>query len=84
MRDIVAAVYWRPDSIRIVIDDDGRGFDPSEALAPKSRRGLGLPGISQRIATLGGEMQIESEPGQGSRIILQIALQPQTEKSIAS
>ncbi len=83
-RDIVAAVYWRPDSIRIVIDDDGRGFDPSEALAPKSRRGLGLPGISQRIATLGGEMQIESEPGQGSRIILQIALQPQTEKSIAS
>ncbi len=85
-REIVAAVYWRHDSIRVVIDDDGRGFDSKEALAPKSRRGLGLPGISQRMASLGGEMQIESEPGQGTRIILQISLQPQEqhqEKSLA-
>ena len=79
-REIIAAVYWRNDSIRIVIDDDGRGFDPKEALAPTSRRGLGLPGISQRMASLGGEMQIESEPGQGTRIILQIALQPQNQE----
>lgn len=73
-KEIIAAVHWEPAGLRIVIDDDGSGFDSAEALAPQSRRGLGLPGIIERISTLGGQMQLDSRIGQGTRVILEIPL----------
>ncbi len=73
-KEIVAAVHWESGGLRIVIDDDGSGFDSVEALAPQSRRGLGLPGIRERITTLGGEMQLDSRIGEGTRVILEVPL----------
>jgi PAS domain S-box-containing protein len=55
--------------IRLSIQDDGRGFDLA-ALA--ERRGkeqtLGLTGMQERVMLLGGQVQIISQPGQGTRI----------------
>ena len=73
-REIIAAVHWEPAGLRIVIDDDGSGFNSAEALSPQSRRGLGLPGIVERMSTLGGKMQLDSRIGQGTRVILEIPL----------
>jgi signal transduction histidine kinase len=73
-KEIIAAVHWEAGGLRIVIDDDGSGFDSDEALAPQSRRGLGLPGIRERITTLGGEMQLDSRIGEGTRVILELPL----------
>jgi signal transduction histidine kinase len=72
--EIVLTVHWTETGIRIVVDDDGSGFDTVAALAPQARRGLGLPGINERLTSLGGTLRLESQPGQGARIILESPL----------
>lgn len=54
----------RPDEIEIRLEDDGRGFSPGE----NESRGLGLRGIRERVALLGGSFSIDSAPGQGTRL----------------
>lgn len=49
--------------LRLCIQDDGRGMDLGAA-----RRGLGLLGVSERAAALGGELQLHSAPGAGLRL----------------
>jgi signal transduction histidine kinase len=46
------------------IDDDGRGFDPSRPTGP----GQGLRNLRERAAGLGGRAQVDSTPGQGTRV----------------
>ena len=59
--------------IRVEVEDDGCGFDPSSLTLPKSAgRGFGLFSIRERLALLGGELKIESVPGQGTRAIVTI------------
>jgi signal transduction histidine kinase len=72
--EIIVTVYWLEAGMRIVVDDDGSGFDTERALMPGVRRGLGLAGIDERLTSLGGKLRLESEPGQGARIILEIPL----------
>ena len=74
--EIIVTVYWLEAGMRIVVDDDGSGFDTERALMPGVRRGLGLAGIDERLTSLGGKLRLESEPGQGARIILEIPLVP--------
>ncbi|HKS75901.1 MAG TPA: histidine kinase, partial [Terriglobales bacterium] len=54
----------------LTIEDDGRGFEFSGRLSQteleKSRRGPSV--IKERVRTLGGDLTIESKPGQGSRL----------------
>ena len=45
------------------VDDDGRGFDPATA-----SRGTGLQGIADRLAALGGTIEIESAAGAGTTV----------------
>lgn len=49
--------------IILAISDDGRGFDPA-TLKP----GLGLRGMRERLALVGGTLLVESRPGAGTRI----------------
>jgi signal transduction histidine kinase len=74
--EIIVTVYWLEAGMRIVVDDDGSGFDTAHALVPNVRRGLGLAGIDERLTSLGGKLRLESEPGQAARIILEIPLAP--------
>jgi len=55
--------------LRLVIEDDGRGFDPE---AETSR--LGLVGIRERVELLGGSLRIESAPGVGTAVIVDLDL----------
>ncbi len=50
--------------ISLSLEDDGRGFDPA-ATRPY---GLGLQGIRERFALLGGSLDVEAAPGQGVRL----------------
>jgi PAS domain S-box-containing protein len=52
--------------LEIVIRDDGVGFDPAAALSEAS--GLGLHGMQERVALLGGSVAIESRRGHGTTI----------------
>lgn len=56
------------------ITDRGRGFDPE---AVKLRRdSLGLTGLAERVALAGGQLEIFSRPGQGTRIHAEFPLPP--------
>ena len=53
----------------IEIEDDGRGFDPA-SISPDdcTLRGVGLIGMRERVDMLGGSFGIDSGPGQGTRV----------------
>jgi len=56
-----------------ILEDDGRGFDVDAALASSARsRRLGLRGMRERVALLGGELEIESSPGQGTTLFVRV------------
>jgi signal transduction histidine kinase len=54
-------------NIRIHVADDGVGFDSSNI---EKRSGFGLFSIRERLDFLGGNLEIESKPGQGTRVTL--------------
>ncbi|WP_425308642.1 sensor histidine kinase [Ammonicoccus fulvus] len=58
------------DSVRLDIVDDGIGFDPAAAppVPDPAHGGYGLPSTRARLRELGGGLEIESAPGQGTAI----------------
>jgi signal transduction histidine kinase len=73
-KEIIVAIHWENGHMRCVVDDDGCGFDPAKALAPNIRRGLGLAGMDERLTSLGGKLSVESQPGSGARLILELPI----------
>ena len=53
------------------IVDDGVGFDPAVA---NERGGLGLRGIVERVAQLEGTLTLQSAPGAGTQLRVEVAL----------
>ncbi|MFQ6058799.1 MAG: histidine kinase [Anaerolineae bacterium] len=66
--------------VALLVEDDGRGFDVEQVLHATEERRLGLFGIEERVALLGGTFTIESQPGQGTRLRIQVPLH---EKQVA-
>ncbi|MEP6787180.1 MAG: PAS domain S-box protein [Acidobacteriota bacterium] len=72
----------RNDSVILVVEDDGKGFDPVEkAGSADSEKSLGLIGMSERAALVGGEVEIESARGKGTTIYVRVPFGP-TDSSI--
>jgi signal transduction histidine kinase len=61
----------RDDRIRLRVGDDGRGFEP-DAASQKEVQTWGLKIMRERIESIGGKVQIESERGEGTRVIFEI------------
>ena len=62
------------DHIRLTISDDGQGFD-LDAAEPEQR--LGLRGMQERADMVGGTLAVESDVGQGTTVMLTIAISSQ-------
>jgi len=62
----------RNNIIRIIIEDDGVGFNPDAH--PFGEKNLGLQGIRERTQLFGGKLTIESQPGQGTSLFIEIPL----------
>ena len=56
------------------ISDDGHGFNP--VACHDTWKTFGLLGIEERVAILGGTLQIESQEGQGSQIHFEVPAPP--------
>ena len=69
--EVIVTVYWRPSSLRIAVDDNGNGFEPSIS-GTAEPAGLGLLSIRERVTTLGGTMSVESATGSGTRVIIDV------------
>jgi signal transduction histidine kinase len=62
-------VVEREGSVEVSVEDDGRGFDRDAALLEAGLlRRFGLTGMCERVEMLGSELEIDSEPGAGTRI----------------
>jgi signal transduction histidine kinase len=57
----------RDSHLRVVVEDDGAGFDPT---LPTGR--LGIAGMHERMELLGGELRIESSPGSGAAVVIDL------------
>jgi PAS domain S-box-containing protein len=65
----------RQDHLLVIIEDDGRGFDQEAATGPRAGMPrLGLLGMKERVASVGGEMQVESAAGRGTSLFIRVAL----------
>ncbi len=57
--------------IKVLVTDKGAGFEPATLQAKEGRAGgFGLFSLRERIASLGGRMEVKSAPGRGSRFTL--------------
>ncbi|HTM49482.1 MAG TPA: ATP-binding protein [Bryobacteraceae bacterium] len=61
-------VRQEPERLVLVVQDDGKGFDFRQV------RGLGLLGMEERAKHLGGRFHVESAPGRGTRIEIELPL----------
>jgi signal transduction histidine kinase len=70
-------VQQEPQRLTLSIRDNGKGF------AVKHSKGLGLLGIEERAAHLGGKCEIHSEPGSGTVLAIELPFnqQPQSAKT---
>jgi signal transduction histidine kinase len=67
-RSVKVVVRQEPSRIVLSVEDDGRGFDARRV------RGLGLVGMEERVNHLGGAFEIESRPGAGTRVAVELPL----------
>ena len=74
-KNVSIVVERRPHSAIAVIEDDGRGFDVHAVLdSPHEETKLGLHGMRERAELVGGRLQIESTPGTGSSVFVEIPI----------
>jgi len=64
-------IHRTPSEVRLVIEDDGKGFDASGTLSDGQ---FGLVGMRERAHLVGGSVTIESSPGHGTTICVSIPL----------
>ncbi|MGO9262390.1 MAG: ATP-binding protein [Bryobacteraceae bacterium] len=70
-RNASIAVRQERGRLRLTIEDDGRGFHP------RRQRGMGLLGMEERVTHLGGAFAVDSHPGQGTALRIELPL-PET------
>jgi signal transduction histidine kinase len=67
-RNVRVVVKQEPSRIVLSVEDDGNGFDTRRV------RGLGLAGMEERVNHLGGAFEIESRPGVGTKVAVNLPL----------
>ncbi len=72
-RNVDVRLIHGPGWVKMIVSDDGKGFEPEmqQALA-----GMGLRSIRDRVRGEGGELNIESAQGEGTRITVQLTVVP--------
>lgn len=78
-KQITVRIERHPHGVQAVIEDDGIGFDRYKL----RRRGLGLLGMEERVREIGGILEIKSQPGQGTRILIRLPI-PETRNELSS
>ncbi len=71
---VLVQIEQQGEILRIDIEDDGRGFEPAPPAASDERPHFGLMGIRERVEILGGRLQVDSAPGQGTRLSIEVPL----------
>jgi len=70
---VEAKIEYRPDMVSLSIADNGRGFSVAQR-SPQKRRSFGLLGMRERSAAIGGKLEIDSSPEEGTRVRISVPL----------
>ncbi|MEJ2207614.1 MAG: GAF domain-containing protein [Anaerolineae bacterium] len=74
-RHVVMTVEMSDSAVRMMIEDDGKGFKPPTVTEhPRSTSRLGLIGMQERARLLGGMLLIDSEPGEGTKVLVNVPI----------
>jgi len=63
------SLVYNPDSVQLSISDDGQGFDTNQ-----KSHGMGLRSVRERVSSIRGTVQVQSAPGHGTRVLVQVPL----------
>ena len=69
---VVRVQLENSDGVRLRVQDEGSGFDPS-AIVRSTRGGFGVANMRERARELGARLEIDSAPGAGTRIDVELA-----------
>ena len=74
---VTVTLSYMEDQVALDVHDDGQGFDPGILSRPpdQSRGGFGLYTMRERLAQLGGQLIVESSPGEGTTLAAQIPME---------
>lgn len=64
------------DRVRLVVADDGVGFDPAAQATVAGSDSFGLRAIDERARQLGGTLAVRSAPGEGTELVVDLPLAP--------
>jgi PAS domain S-box-containing protein len=56
----------------LIVEDNGKGYDPDGEVASGSNKGMGVVNMRERTALVGGSLEIESVPGAGATIYVRV------------
>lgn len=74
-RHVSVILEQQRDQLCLIVEDDGRGFDPDTARqASDGPRRIGLLSMQERVGLVGGTFTLESAPGRGTSVFVRIAL----------
>jgi signal transduction histidine kinase len=65
-KEAVVSLNYQTQEISLIITDQGVGFDPAQSFSPP--RGWGLAGMRERVEAVGGQLNIRSAPGKGTKV----------------
>ena len=58
--------------LRVEVEDDGCGFEVNAIRAERLQGGLGTQTMCERAAALGGKTTVDSAPGKGTRVVIEL------------
>jgi len=74
-RNVQICCQLSSNQAKVKITDDGVGFDHTQVtISPETGHGLGILGMSERLELVGGDFEINSTPGEGTRIDIRVPL----------
>jgi signal transduction histidine kinase len=80
-KNVSIVLSCRDTLLIVIVEDDGKGFDTSFVFVPRNTEKLGIFGMHERASLLGGNLTIESKPGDGTTVFLEVPLNLEEEIS---
>ena len=72
--NVTVTLTTHEHDLTVTVGDAGRGFTPQQELAARGDHHFGLDMLRRRVREVGGEIEIESQPGKGTRVIARLPI----------
>ncbi|TKJ43916.1 hypothetical protein CEE36_02020 [candidate division TA06 bacterium B3_TA06] len=76
--EITVRFEYTEPKLRVMVEDDGKGFDVEKVASASS--GLGLRSIHERVALIGGRIELNSSVGKGTQVLIEVEIPRNSDK----